>query len=75
MVRVIQIGPNKSLECQVEVGRAAHFNPFEFSLLATTEQDHAGVSCTCGIRGVFWFCVKVYDHRHWDTLRGTWERG
>lgn len=33
--------------------------------------DHAGPSITIEI-GRYFFCAKIYDHRHWDYDRNDW---
>ena len=69
----IIICKNKSFEYQFEFGKNSNFHPFEFSLLLTSRTDHAGPSFTFGIKKLFWICLKIYDHRHWDIDNDCWE--
>lgn len=35
-------------------------------------RDHAGISATIILFG-FGFGARIYDHRHWDYEKNTWE--
>lgn len=71
----ITIAQYKSFEYQFEFGkRTPTDNPFEFSIKWTAKRDHAGPSFTFGIKNLFWMCVKIYDHRHWNEEEDRWEK-
>jgi hypothetical protein len=69
----IIIAPNKSFEYQFSWGGSTPtFHPFELSFLITSKRDHCGPSVTFGIMNLFWMCLKVYDHRHWNNKEDRW---
>jgi len=69
----INISQNKSFEYQFEFGSSTPTNhPFEIRFLITEKCDHCGPSITFGIMNLFWFCLKIYDHRHWNTKGNRW---
>lgn len=68
----IQLSQNKSFEFQIEFGKNSNFCPFEFSIKWTTKQDHAGFRFIFGIYGLFWICMNIYDHRHWNYEKDRW---
>lgn len=73
----IVVTQHKSFEYQFEFGsRATRVmpGPFEFSIKVTAKRNHAGPSFTFGIAGLFWLCLKVYDHRHWDDENDCWSK-
>ena len=74
----INISQNKSLEYQFEFGGSTPTNhPFEIHFLITEKCDYCGPSgngpsITFGIMNLFWFCLKIYDHRHWNIKENRW---
>ncbi len=44
---------------------------FNISLKWTRKCDHAGLNLTIEILS-FYFCVQIYDTRHWDYANGVW---
>ncbi len=69
----IQISKNKFFEYQFEFGKntPSHI-PFEFNISVTSKTDHAGPKFIFGIINLFWICLKVYDHRHWNYKEKRW---
>jgi hypothetical protein len=70
----IKISRNKSFEYQFEKSNFLGSLPYEFELLWSRKIDHAGISFTFGIRGLFWMNLNIHDHRHWDYENNTWEK-
>jgi hypothetical protein len=65
------LSKNKTFE--IEIGSASMYNLFMFSLdLSWRGQDHAGPELHIELFG-FELTMKVYDNRHWDYNKGTWE--
>jgi hypothetical protein len=70
----ITLSKNKSFEYQFEFGKNTSSNsPFELSFVVTEKRDHAGPCFTFGIKNLFWVCLKIYDHRHWDDENNCWK--
>lgn len=47
--------------------------PFECDFAWTHKRDHAGISFTFGIAGLFWMNLNIHDRRHWDIKNNTWQ--
>lgn len=59
---------------EVEVCSASMYNLFEFSLdLSWRGRDHAGPELHVELVG-FEATIKIYDNRHWNYIKGTWEQ-
>lgn len=70
----ITISQHKSFEYQFEFGKSTPTNKiFEFLIEVTTKRNHAGPNFTFGIKNLFWICLKIYDHRHWNEEEDRWE--
>jgi hypothetical protein len=66
-----RITKNKSFEAQIY--RSGSYNFFKLSLdTAWRGDDHAGPSLEIEL-GKYYINLKIYDHRHWDYEKGTWE--
>jgi hypothetical protein len=66
-----QLSKNKSFETQVY--RGSFYDFFNLVVdLSWTGEDHAGPELVLEI-GKYSVNIKIYDHRHWDYKKGTWE--
>ena len=68
----IALTKNKTFE--IELGSASMYNLLLFSLdLSWRGHDHAGPEFHVELFG-FEATVKIYDNRHWNYNKGTWQR-
>jgi hypothetical protein len=66
-----QITKTKSFETQIY--RSGSYNIFKLSLDTSWRgDDHAGPSLEIEL-GKYYINLEIYDHRHWDYEKGTWE--
>lgn len=62
---------NKSGE--VQIYSSSFYNFFKLSIdTSWCGEDHAGPSLEIEV-GKYCLNFKIYDHRHWDYEKGTWE--
>ena len=65
------LSKNKSFELQIS--RCSTYNLFRlFVDFSWRGEDHAGPTLEVEL-GRYFFNAKIYDHRHWDYKKGTWE--
>lgn len=67
----IQLSKHKFLEYQLD--RKFATDPFDFHVWWDWKGDHAGPGFYFSIYKLFWFQIKIYDHRHWDYENNCWE--
>jgi hypothetical protein len=68
------ITKNKSFELQLNFFDSLfHNDVFELNINWTIQQDHAGPSFTFVLYRTIFFKIQIYDNRHWNYEKNTWE--
>lgn len=66
----IPISAHKSLE--IEVGRGNKWKIFNCSFRWTSRVDHAGPEFDFEVYRLFFFSIRIYDIRHWNSKKNRW---
>lgn len=66
----VTVAPNKSVEYQLDIGkdstRVMGDEWINLTFRNRVRTDHWGPEFECGVRGLFYLGLRVYDHRHWN---------
>jgi hypothetical protein len=70
-----QLTKHKFFELQLDIGplKYRNYNPFEISFHVDGKEDHSGIRFLFAIDKYFFFVMQVYDHRHWNFEKDTWQ--
>jgi hypothetical protein len=69
--KVLALSQNKTFE--IQIWHSSSYNLLEIEMdLGWRGHDHAGPNLTVGLFG-YELIAKIYDNRHWDYTKGTWE--